>query len=331
MEKIAKHGIFLISLDFELHWGVRDKRSTKEYSNNLLGARAVIPELLELFQQYNIHVTWATVGFLFYDNFEDLNLSIARKIPVYNKPILNPYLEFDSLGKNEKEDPYHYALSLIQLIKSNPNQEIASHTFSHYYCLEDGQDIECFEADLIAAIEAGKKNGITIESLVFPRNQHNKKYLDIVKKHGIISFRGNPKSWIYNERKEEDNSVLLKVFRFLDAYVNLSGKNCYFVSEINPDPPYNIPASRFLYPHISALKLFDSLKLKRIFSEMKYAATHNMVYHIWWHPHNFGINREENLQMLTQILEYFKALHEDYGMESMNMQELSSNILRDSK
>jgi len=329
MKEITKNGILIISLDFELHWGVRDKRTVNEYSRNLLGARVVIPKLLELFQKYDIHVTWATVGLLFFDNFYDLKGFIPRKTPHYTNPDLNPYNELNSIGKNEKDDPYHYALSLIQLIKSYNNQEIATHTFSHYYCLEEGQDIDCFDADLKAAMDAGKKNGLTIESLVFPRNQYNKKYLDVVKNYGVLSFRGNPKSWIYNERKEEDNSFIIKLLRVSDSYIHLTGNNSYSVSEITPERPFNIPASRFLYPHIPALKMFDSLKLKRICSEMKYAAIHNRVYHIWWHPHNFGINMEENLRLLTQILEYFTSLKEEYGMESMNMQQLARKIIKD--
>lgn len=56
-------GIFLISLDFELAWGFHDsKKANGLYKNIILGARIIIPTLLELFEKYDIHVTWATVG-----------------------------------------------------------------------------------------------------------------------------------------------------------------------------------------------------------------------------------------------------------------------------
>src|ERR1700686_2907278 len=46
-------GAFVISLDFELHWGVRDhERPNGPYGPNLLGARKAIPRLLELFERY---------------------------------------------------------------------------------------------------------------------------------------------------------------------------------------------------------------------------------------------------------------------------------------
>ena len=40
---------FIISLDFELKWGVRDALD-ESYNENLLGARHVIPKILNLFK-----------------------------------------------------------------------------------------------------------------------------------------------------------------------------------------------------------------------------------------------------------------------------------------
>ena len=60
-----ENGALVISLDFELLWGVFDKvdwRDKKKYFQN---TRRVIPEILRLFEQYEISSTWATVGMLF--------------------------------------------------------------------------------------------------------------------------------------------------------------------------------------------------------------------------------------------------------------------------
>jgi len=34
---------------------------------------------------------------------------------------------------------------------------------------------------------------------------------------------------------------------------------------------------------------------------MKFAAENNCIYHLWWHPHNFGNNKNENLQNLERV------------------------------
>ena len=62
----------------------------------------------------------------------------------------------DRSGDSEADDPYHYALSMALRIAAVPGQEIATHTFSHYYCLEDGPSVQDFERDL----EAAKKSRI---------------------------------------------------------------------------------------------------------------------------------------------------------------------------
>ncbi|MGO9344664.1 MAG: polysaccharide deacetylase family protein, partial [Acidimicrobiales bacterium] len=169
------HGAFVISLDFELHWGVRDHLAADgPYQSNLLGVRQAIPAMLDLFGAYDIKATWATVGFLFCDNRGEVERYAPTARPAYTRPGLSPYEE--PLGQDEAEDPIHFAPTLIDLIAATPGQEIATHTFSHFYCLEQGQDPETFRADLESAISVARKRGIELRSIVFPRNQFNPAY-----------------------------------------------------------------------------------------------------------------------------------------------------------
>jgi len=43
---------------------VRDKRSAEAYKENLLRGRKTFPQLLQLFEQFGIYASRATVGFL---------------------------------------------------------------------------------------------------------------------------------------------------------------------------------------------------------------------------------------------------------------------------
>ena len=67
-----KKGTLIVSLDFELFWGMQDGHTLASYEANVKGGRKAIPGLLELFQEYGIHATWATVGFMFAESFEEL-------------------------------------------------------------------------------------------------------------------------------------------------------------------------------------------------------------------------------------------------------------------
>ena len=102
-------GSFVISLDFELRWGIRDRERFGQYRQNLLGVREAIPAILALFSEYGIRATWATVGFLFFDTREELLSSIPSDLPHYVNQCLDPYQELEDLGENEAEDPLHFA------------------------------------------------------------------------------------------------------------------------------------------------------------------------------------------------------------------------------
>ncbi len=322
MTVVPERGLLVISLDFELHWGVRDKLSVNDYRYNLLGVREVVPALLKLFAQYGVHATWATVGFLFCESKSELLGRLPQRQPNYVRRELSPYASLAEIGESEHDDPFHYAPSLIRQIAASPDQEIATHTFSHYYALERGQHIEDFRADLSAALEVARdKLGIAIQSIVFPRNQVDDDYLLVCRDLGITVYRGNPTSWLYTARSVEDEWLARRGIRLLDAYLPISGTNVQGLNRPRSGLPYNVPASRYLRPYWPMVKGFEPLRLRRILDDLTVAAKRKQLYHLWWHPHDFGARPKENLAFLNRILQRFAVLRERYGMESANMLE----------
>ncbi|RNC88057.1 MAG: polysaccharide deacetylase [Winogradskyella sp.] len=318
-------GKFIISLDFELLWGVRDKKTPDSYGENIMGVWEAIPKMLEAFEKHNVKGTWATVGFLFASSKKELLEFFPSRKPNYLNKNLSPYNgHFELLDDIEEKNKYHFASSLIDLILKYPKQEIATHTFSHYYCLEPGQTKEDFKDDTLAALQIAKKKNITLRSLVFPRNQFNDEYLEIIKDLGITSYRGNERVWFYDAANAKDENLRKRVFRLLDTYINISGHNCYSLKEIAKKEPYDIPSSRFLRPYSQKLKQFEKLRLRRILKSMTHAAKRGEVFHLWWHPHNFGINQKENLNFLNDVLTHYAFLNEKYGFESVSMEDLST-------
>jgi len=316
-------GFFVISQDFELHWGVRDKRSVDDYRENLLGVRDGIPATLALFSKYGVHATWATVGFLFCEGRDELRSVLPKVLPKYVDERYSPYSIIDGLGKSETEDPFHFAPSLLRLIASTPDQEIGTHTFSHFYCLEPGQDQEAFEADLAAAVTVAQKFDVKLRSLVFPRNQVNAAYLPLCARAGIRAFRGTPRGAAYLPKASAGDSLVVRAARLVDHYLPISGHNAGALESIGRARPFDIPASSFLRPYSRSLAVLDGLRLRRIKAAMTAAARQGRVYHLWWHPHNFGVNLHENLTFLSAILEHFAELRARYGMRSASMTELA--------
>src|SRR5947209_4781941 len=111
-----KNPAFVVSLDLELYWGVRDHLELEAYKENLLGVRKAVPALLKVFEQYQVHATWATVGFLFCRDRQQLLGCVPNPLPHYLEPRLLPYESLPQVGENETEDPFHYGPSLIAMI-----------------------------------------------------------------------------------------------------------------------------------------------------------------------------------------------------------------------
>ncbi len=63
-----------------------------------------------------------------------------------------------------------------------------------------------------------------------------------------------------------------------------------------------------------------------MFKAIKHAARQREVFHLWWHPHNFGDNTDDNIQFLEDIFSFFSKMKKEYGMQSFNMGEISRLI-----
>lgn len=325
-------GNFVVSLDFELMWGVRDKKSIAQYGQNIKGVQRVIPQLIKLFDYYKVKATFATVGFLFFENKDELLAGLPARKPNYSLSSLSPYSGyFDQIGENAEVDCFHYAAHLIREIQKSSQHEIGTHTFSHYYCLEDGQMPDDFREDLLSASSVAAKAGIEVTSLVFPRNQFNDEYLQICADTGIICYRGNEQSWLYKPRVAGEETLLQRALRLADSYINISGHNCYSDEYMIKQYPVNIPASRFLRPFNKMLKPLEFIRLHRIKSGMTYAAKNNLTYHLWWHPHNFGVNQHENFLFLENVLKHFERLNKKYSYQSRTMSSLANELLKNEK
>lgn len=313
-----KESLLLVSLDFELYWGVCSSKSFEQYKENILGAGEAIPQLLELFRRHGIHATWATVGFLFADHYDELKSYFPKDdlLPSYDDPKVSSYQCFKTIGQNEEEAPCFYAPSLIKKIASTDGQEIGSHTFSHYFCKESGQTIDQFEADMQAAKRIAADHGYELQSVVLPRNQCEPEYIDVLTKLGFTAYRDEENDWIHEKVRIKK---LMRLLRLSDVYFPLTGQGGYIPKKENGI--WNLVGSRMYKPFFKPLSFMEKRKIKRIKKQMLHAAKNNLAFHLWWHPHNIGVKTDFHLQQLEEIFSYYDELKEKYGMRSMNMAE----------
>src|SRR3546814_13825393 len=103
--------------------------------------------MMVLYAESGLRVTWDTVGFLMCDGLDELLARAPEDLPTYADPRLSNYSYLDEVGVSERVDPYYFATSMVRRILQCTDQEIATHSYSHYSCLEPGQTDDQFRAD----------------------------------------------------------------------------------------------------------------------------------------------------------------------------------------
>jgi len=319
-------GSFTISLDFELFWGVRANRKLEDYEGNLLGVYSAIPKMLDLFEKYDIHATWATVGFLFHKEIKEIKENRPSIVPEYKNREVDPYIYLDTLDSEQSKEfsRMHCSLDLIEAIAKSPNQEIGTHTYSHFFTYEALSNKEAFSVDMKQAVKVAEERGYRLKSLVFPRNQLDTQAIDTLEQLPISSYRGNPAHWAYCDGDKPNKLLLLRLYRLVDTYLNLSGYHTTLPRASKG--VIELKASMMLRPYFAKLSYLERFKIYRIKRAMKYAATHGQNFHLWWHPHNFGDHQDKNLQNLEELLKYFQELHLKYEMDSLTMDEVNKYV-----
>ncbi|MBN1599243.1 MAG: polysaccharide deacetylase family protein [Bacteroidales bacterium] len=189
-------GIVVFSADFEMAWAFRfSKTRQSEAEKKGLKERENIPVLLELFQEYGIPVTWATVGHLFLSECSKSPDGLAHsEMPrpgffenrnwCYNT---GDWYQHDPCT-DYKKDPAWYASDLIdKVISSGVIHEIGCHTFSHLDFTYKNCPKPFADSELDTCIKLAAEKSITLKSMVFPGGTFGN--FESLKEKGIECYR----------------------------------------------------------------------------------------------------------------------------------------------
>lgn len=296
-----KKAIFIISLDFELYWGLRDKNKLESIESYLDSALTQIPKLLVLLDKYDVRVTCAVVGKLLLPTLDDYDFHMRDK------------------------ERFFLAKELVQDFQRR-GHEIASHTYNHIYHLDNNLSLEHIKED-ISSFKSISNNldNTDIQSVIFPRNQYNKEILDLYSDMGYTIYRGNPHNRFLKGKPEKKLNLVHRAYRFLDSYVNLSGNNITKIVDTDANL-INIPASHFYRTFNKKLRYFESLKTRRILKSIDALVDQKGIYHLWWHPHNLGTDLNKNLESLERLFNHVCEYREAGLIEISTMRDVYDSI-----
>lgn len=190
--------VVLISADFELAWAWRYSKSNPDPLKLALEKakmeRVNIPKILKLCEQFQIPITWATVGHLFQDSCSREMGRSHIDLPQLSA-FENDYWRFDGTDWFELDpctdfvsDPEWYCPDLIRLILASPvKHEMACHTYSHIDCRDSVCSEEIMLSELKKCKELAAMFSVELKSFVHPG--HTIGNLNALAACGFTNFR----------------------------------------------------------------------------------------------------------------------------------------------
>ena len=278
---IGYKGGFIISADFELGWAFRYSKTDPHPKKMAMQSRKNFPFLIRTFEEYNIPITWATVGHLFLKKCRKGDHDWMHRIPyfenkywLYNK---GDWFDCDPYTSWEKAKEW-YAPDLIEnILNSKIKHEIGCHSFSHIDLTYNNCPQEVAEDEIKACVELSKDWGISLKTFVFPAGTYGN--FEGLKKYRFITYRKSLKYELSNPVVDENGLVVVPASKGLgDNGLGWSAE--YFIKRyrkyINKSIKTGTICHFWFHPSI------DEWFLKRIFPDiLKYAAEKREEGKLW--------------------------------------------------
>lgn len=281
--------VFTLSADFELAWAWRFSKGCDDPVKLALKkarlARANMPELIQLCDQYKVPVTWATVGHLFLEE-----CSCGNGLPHPDMKRIghfeNGYWKFaegdwykNDPCSNVKDAPEWYCPDLLDMIEKSPvNHEIGCHTFSHIDCRDGVCPPEVFRQEMEECQKLAKQRGIDLKTFIYPAHTvGNVKELPAL---GFSNYRTNLGNILGYPVKHENGLWEIKSSFQLEWRKDWS-------------PEYHI---------------------KRTNTIIDRAIKNNSVCHFWFHP---SFEREYVEEVLPAVLDHLNKRRNDIQITTM--------------
>jgi len=264
-------GHFVFSLDVELAWGIFDHAGVSRYETDLRQEGEIVTWLLSQLDAHQIPATWAIVGRLLLSQSDP-------ELPLGYHDWRFP----DAAAIPAREDPLWYAPELLEkILRSRVNHEIGTHTFSHVDAHDPHCTAEVLEKDLLRAKEVHVRHGLSLRSIVFPRNRVA--HLDVLRRVGIIAYRGRQVAW-----HDRLPSRAHRAISFIERVAAVTPPT-YDRPRSSAGHPTNVPASMFLYAREGSRRHIPAAaRTRQAVATIRRAAERGETAHLWLHPYNLA-------------------------------------------
>ncbi len=278
----------VISLDFELGWGVLEDPLWKERQNNGLykRLRPVLADLFTYLESTELSTTWASVSSMSIERYADLSID---HLP-------NDYKDATALFFKEAEWETRCANDLFDSwAKISDFSELASHTSTHIYADHSSVKSEHYVADIKDSIDTLERYfSHPISSLIFPRDQADFR-TEIAQQHPL-NFRLNPA--FFKNKKNKLQRIVAGGAKFWD---NIPSSQVFLGNhgEIYQSGSMYLNWSGGDFERLK--KILVLIQIERLIKQLPHT---NNIFHIWLHPFNLA----ESTKHYEVFISFLKAL-----------------------
>jgi peptidoglycan/xylan/chitin deacetylase (PgdA/CDA1 family) len=286
-------GAFILSLDTEIAWGTFTWGGTEYYRRHFDGYRANVHRFIQLMDKYSIPATWAFVGHLMLEECDGTHPEApVPDFPWYGKP----WYAVDP-GGDAISNPWWYAPDVLdRVLAMKTPQEIGTHTFSHVFLNDPAVTPEIAHAQIKASIDVARARGLTIESLVFPRD--GVAHLDQYAELGITNYRG--------EERLGYQSLARPLRRAAGLCDHIAGRTPPVYGWDGLETQHgllNIPGSTFGLAYDRYHRLVPTpARLAKFRRGLDAAADRDAIFHLAFHPFHLGSSEK----MFDLFEQYFR-------------------------
>jgi len=183
-------GRIYFSFDFEIGWGdvTNPRWKIRESRDVYKKMRSTLPVLLTALDQFEIPVTWATVGAM----LQPVDKVSLDHLPVDARDLCTRVLA------NANSDSFFGRDLFEMVLAANVQHDIACHSYSHVPWHYNGVDAEYVSNDLVRFFEVMTEFGLSPDRLVFPENREG--FYDVLAANGINLVRTAPVDGGYRTR-----------------------------------------------------------------------------------------------------------------------------------
>ncbi len=315
MSEAFERGVVIVSIDTEQIWGYVDCLNEAQFEARFPNAPDAHTQLLDRVCAAGVTATWFVVGGLALDDSLPVSAWFGHG---QTRPPVRPGKIH---GSSTLCNSLWYCRPFLERLRDAcPTQEIGLHGgLTHLVWTGARSTRETIRRELIGGIHALAQLGIRPLSFSYPRNLEA--HYDLLREHGLQSYRGIPPSLAWRLGRTIPGALL----RAWEE-VRRSSPPAVWPLETLPGL-WTIPASMFFYPIGPLQARLTGLRsrVQRFGLGLEAAARQRAVFHFCFHPENL-VESPSGFGLFEDILEKLAAARSRGDIEIMTMRDVVRRV-----